>query len=70
MKSTCNDFIDSDLNPFGMLSKSYESGYRFGFQGQERDDEIKGEGNLINNKFRMHDPRLGRFFSVDPLFTK
>ncbi|WP_439484055.1 RHS repeat-associated core domain-containing protein [Cyclobacterium plantarum] len=41
--------------------------YRYGFQGQERDDEIKGEGRSINFKYRMHDPRLGRFFSVDPL---
>jgi RHS repeat-associated protein len=53
-----------------MLSKSYTSGYRYGFQGQERDDEIKGKGNSLNYKFRMHDPRLGRFFSVDPLFAK
>lgn len=42
--------------------------YRYGFQGQERDDEVKGEGNSINYKYRMHDPRLGRFFAVDPLF--
>ena len=41
--------------------------YRYGFQGQEKDDEIKGEANSINYKFRMHDPRLGRFFAVDPL---
>ncbi|WP_438968539.1 RHS repeat domain-containing protein [Nonlabens sp.] len=41
--------------------------YRYGFQGQERDDEIKGEGNSYNYKYRMHDPRLGRFFAVDPL---
>ncbi|GAB4261076.1 MAG: hypothetical protein Kow0079_17770 [Vicingaceae bacterium] len=53
-----------------MLSKNYESGYRYGFQGQERDDEIKGEGNALNYKFRMYDPRLGRFFAVDPLFAK
>src|SRR5690606_599644 len=44
--------------------------YRYGFQGQEMDDEIKGEGNSINYKYRMHDPRVGRFFSVDPLFRK
>jgi len=41
--------------------------YRYGFQGQEKDDEIKGEGNSINFKFRMYDPRLNRFLSIDPL---
>ncbi|TSJ41858.1 RHS repeat-associated core domain-containing protein [Fluviicola chungangensis] len=41
--------------------------YRYGFQGQERDDEIKGEGNSLNFEYRMHDPRLGRFFALDPL---
>jgi RHS repeat-associated protein len=44
--------------------------YRYGFQGQEKDDEIKGEGNSINYKYRMHDPRIGRFFAVDPLAGK
>ncbi len=44
--------------------------YRYGFQGQEMDDEVKGDGNAVNYKFRMHDPRLGRFFAVDPLFKK
>jgi len=44
------------------------SDYRYGFQGQELDNEIKGEGNSVNYKFRMHDPRVGRFFAVDPLF--
>jgi RHS repeat-associated protein len=41
--------------------------YRFGFQGQEKDDELKGDGNSLNYTFRMHDPRVGRFFAVDPL---
>ncbi len=41
--------------------------YRYGFQGQEKDNEIKGEGNSLNYKYRMHDPRVGRFFAVDPL---
>jgi len=44
--------------------------YRYGFQGQEKDDEVKGEGNSINYKFRIHDPRVGRFFAVDPLTKK
>ncbi len=43
------------------------SSYRYGFQGQEKDDELKGEGNSLNYTFRMHDPRVGRFFAVDPL---
>jgi RHS repeat-associated protein len=55
---------------FGMLMPGRhgsESDYRYGFQGQETDDEIKGEGNSVNYKYRMHDPRIGRFFAVDPL---
>ncbi len=43
------------------------SEYRFGFQGQEKDDELKGVGNSISFKYRIHDPRLGRFMSLDPL---
>ena len=60
----------SDYYPFGMLlpGRHGNSGdYRYGFQGQEMDNEIKGEGNSINYKFRMHDPRVGRFFAVDPM---
>src|SRR5690554_3989976 len=44
------------------------SDYRYGFQGQEMDNELKGEGNSVNYRYRMHDPRVGRFFAVDPLF--
>src|SRR5690554_8051627 len=51
-----------------MPGRSFQSDeYRYGFQGQEKDDEVKGEGNSINFKYRMHDPRIGRFFAVDPL---
>ncbi len=44
--------------------------YRYGFQGQEKDDEVKGEGNSMNFTFRMYDTRIGRFFKVDPLTGK
>ncbi len=60
----------SDYYPFGSLMPNRYSGgsdYRYGFQGQEGDPEVKGEGNSVNFKYRMHDPRLGRFFAVDPL---
>jgi RHS repeat-associated protein len=45
-----------------------KTGYRYGFQGQEKDNEIHGNGNSLNYTYRMHDPRLGRFLSLDPLF--
>ncbi len=51
----------------GRLGEAGNSSYTYGFQGQEKDDEIKGKGNSVNYKYRMHDPRLGRFFAVDPL---
>ncbi len=69
-------YSSQDYYAFGMVmpSRSYTfngnsslNKYRFGFQGQEKDDEIKGEGNSINYTYRMHDPRTGRFFAVDPL---
>ena len=63
----------SDYDPFGMLMPNRhgaDGAYRFSFQGQESDPEIKGEGNSVNYSFRMHDPRLGRFFAVDPLTNK
>lgn len=56
--------------PFGMLVPNRHgssNSYRYGFQGQEKDDELKGEGNSLNYTFRMHDPRVGRFLSRDPL---
>lgn len=62
----------SDYYPFGMLQPNRHGGenYRYNFQGQETDDEVKGKGNSVNYKYRMHDPRLGRFFAVDPLSPK
>jgi len=44
------------------------SDYRYGFGGKEMDNEVKGEGNSVNYIFRMHDPRVGRFFAMDPIF--
>jgi RHS repeat-associated protein len=72
------DYYDADVTstteyyPYGMTLRSESDGgnYRYGFQGQEMDDEVKGEGNSVNYKYRMHDPRIGRFFAVDPLAPK
>ncbi|EDM35226.1 hypothetical protein PBAL39_13377 [Pedobacter sp. BAL39] len=41
--------------------------YRYGFNGKENDNEVKGEGNQQDYGMRIYDPRVGRFLSVDPL---
>ena len=41
--------------------------YRYGFNGKENDNEVKGEGNQQDYGMRIYDPRLGKFLSVDPL---
>jgi RHS repeat-associated protein len=43
------------------------SNYRYGFNGKENDNDVKGEGNQQDYGMRIYDPRLGRFLSVDPL---
>jgi len=61
----------SDYYPFGSLmpGRTYHAGdkYRYGFNGKENDNEVKGEGNQQDYGMRIYDPRLGRFLSVDPL---
>ena len=64
-----------DYYPFGMQMPNrgincVSGNYRFGFNGQEKTDEISGEGNHLDFKHRGYDPRIGRFFSVDPLIKK
>ena len=76
--TSANNFEADVINfneyyPFGMLVPNRHgssNSYRYGFQGQEKDNEIKGEGNSLNYTFRMHDPRVGRFFAIDPLSEK
>jgi len=41
--------------------------YRYGFNGKENDNEVKGEGNQQDYGMRIYDPRLGKFLSVDPI---
>ena len=45
-------------------------GYRYFFNGQEGDNEVFGNVALHAFEYRMHDARLGRFWSVDPLAAK
>jgi RHS repeat-associated protein len=59
-----------DYYPFGMLepARSWNAGnYRYGFNGKENDNEIKGEGSQQDYGLRIYDTRIGRFLSQDPL---
>ena len=62
----------SDYSPFGVEldGRSVSGGYRFGYQGSEKDNEFKGDGNSYTTEFRQLDPRLGRWLTIDPLFGK
>jgi RHS repeat-associated protein len=54
-----------------MPGRSYSSdSYRFGFNGKENDNEVKGTGNQQDYGMRIYDPRAVRFLSVDPLTGK
>src|SRR5690606_28455208 len=62
------DFIEV----YGEASASYltctedSGGYRFGYQGSEKTDEISGSGNHYTTLFRELDVRLGKWWTIDP----
>lgn len=43
------------------------SNYVFGFNGMESDGDLKGEKLDYTTEFRQYDPRVGRWFSPDPV---
>lgn len=49
------------------FNASTASSYRYGFNGKENDNEVKGLANQIDYGMRGYDPRAGRFASVDPI---
>jgi RHS repeat-associated protein len=64
----------NDYYPGGMAmpgrTLSLAKGYRYGFNGYENDNEVKGEGNSVDFGSRVYDPRIVRWLSLDPLQKK
>lgn len=67
-ESATNDEFETIIEQIIVVNNgSDEDDYRFGFNGVERDDEVVGAGNMYAFEYRIHDARLGRFLSIDPL---
>ena len=64
--------IVQDYYAFGMQmpGRKLSGGYRYGFNGKENDNEVKGEGNQQDYGMRIYDGRIGKFLSTDPLAKK
>ncbi len=60
----------SNYYPFGLRigDRSMNSGdYRYGFNGKEDDRDFSKSQLIQNYGFRLYNPALGKFLSVDPL---
>jgi RHS repeat-associated protein len=62
----------NDYYSFGMempgraYTASSAANYRYGFNGQEKTDEIAGAGNHTTAEFWEYDTRIGRRWNLDP----
>ena len=59
----------TDYYPFGMAMRvGGENKYKYGFNGKENDNEVKG-GDGLQQDFtaRAYDPRIGRWFATDEM---
>ena len=67
------DFWEVDYYPFGaqLPGRTYNAGNSsYGYNGKRKDNEIYGEGNFYDYGMRGYDPRIGRFWGIDPLTKK
>jgi RHS repeat-associated protein len=62
----------TDYYPFGMVARSAVSPqvYRYGFNGQEHEDDINSGGGDYDFGARIFDPRIARWLAIDPLVKK
>ncbi|MCG9880147.1 MAG: hypothetical protein MH472_06060 [Bacteroidia bacterium] len=68
--SSANIVSATDYSPFGapLAGRVFSANeYRFGFNGQEKDDEVAGVGNIMTAEFWEYDCRLGRRWNLDPV---
>lgn len=49
------------------VAKNRANHYRFGFNGQEKDNEFAGNANSMTAEFWQYDSRLGRRWKTDPV---
>ena len=54
------------MNLQGRKFLAPNSSYRYGFNGQEKDNEVYGTGNLNTAEYWEYDTRIGRRWNVDP----
>ncbi|MBK8484758.1 MAG: RHS repeat-associated core domain-containing protein [Saprospiraceae bacterium] len=65
---TAQDYLPYGMPIYDKLYKATSTSYyKFAFNGKEKDDETKGAYNSYDYGYRMYDPRICRFLSVDPL---
>ena len=69
MLAKINPNITKDYTSFGtaLYNRGFTfSNYRYGYQGSEKDNEIKGDGNSYSTEYRILDTRIARWLSIDP----
>lgn len=69
LSNHCHRFL---LPPFGVLLNGRNwstEEYRYGFNGLESEIGVASSQDLWSAFFRINDSRLGRWFSIDPLYS-
>ena len=70
LKVTHSDFSakEKKMNRFFISEEKSSAGkYRYSFNGCEKDDEVKGNGNHLDFGNFGYDTRLGRRWNIDPV---
>ena len=62
-----NDYYPFGMMMFGGYKRNSNLTYKFGYNGKVMDNDWNGEGAMYDYGFRIYDPRICKFLSVDPL---